>query len=326
MAAMAVLTSAPPDRSARGQVSEVQRARLLAAAAEIVAEQGYRGLTVARVIRRAGVSRRTFYDAFAGREDCFVALFDQALVGIEAVVVPAYLGQERWREGIRAGLTALLVLLDSRTSLKTLVITDALGVGHTALEHRARGLAQIIEVVDRGRQEMPHGRRPPPLTAEGVAGAVFAVLHARTIEDSARPLLPLLPQLMGMIVLPYLGPAAAARELSRPAPRRPRHRRAPAAATPRRSSANPLEGLHMRLTYRTLRVLSTIAATPGASNRQAGLGAGIADQGQISKLLARLQRLGLIENAGAGAPKGAPNAWRLTPRGREVERALVSRA
>ncbi len=78
----------------------------------------------------------------------------------------------------------------------------------------------------------------------------------------------------------------------------------------------------MRLTYRTLMVLSVIAAEPGASNRRTGEGAGIHDQGQISKLLGRLCKLGLIENSGAGQPKGESNSWTLTDRGQEVQRAL----
>lgn len=79
----------------------------------------------------------------------------------------------------------------------------------------------------------------------------------------------------------------------------------------------------MRITYRTLQVLATIAATPGASNRQIADGAGVHDQGQISKLLTRLERLGLVHNTGAGQPQGAPNAWTLTPQGQQVEQALT---
>jgi DNA-binding MarR family transcriptional regulator len=78
----------------------------------------------------------------------------------------------------------------------------------------------------------------------------------------------------------------------------------------------------MRITYRTLRVLSAIASQPGASNRQAGESAGITDQGQISKLLHRLEKLGLLLNAGADQAKGMPNAWMLTEKGAEIERAI----
>jgi DNA-binding MarR family transcriptional regulator len=72
------------------------------------------------------------------------------------------------------------------------------------------------------------------------------------------------------------------------------------------------------LTYRTARVLAAIAEQPGASNRQIAAAAGISDEGQISRLLKRLQNLGLIENTGLGHTKGKPNAWRPTAKGDEV--------
>ena len=78
----------------------------------------------------------------------------------------------------------------------------------------------------------------------------------------------------------------------------------------------------MRLTYRTARVLECIAAQPGVSNRQVAERAGISDQGQVSKLLARLERLGLTSNTGEGHAKGEPNAWKLTPLGARVAQRL----
>jgi len=119
---------------------------------------------------------------------------------------------------------------------------------------------------------------------------------------------------MSMIVLPYLGPAAARKELARPEPK-PR-------TVARTSAGDPLREVGMRLTYRTACVLMSVAS-PGASNRDIGLGAGMDDQGQISKLLARLQRLGLIENTRAPRARGAPNAWGLTERGWSVQRAIA---
>jgi DNA-binding MarR family transcriptional regulator len=142
------------------------------------------------------------------------------------------------------------------------------------------------------------------------------------LEQGRAPLVELLNPLMGIIVLPYLGPAAAAEELERPVPRvsrRPRRRS-------RGSVAHPLRDLEMRLTGRTLLVLSAISELGGRgsnpSNRQVAERAGVTDQGQISKLLARLERLGLAENTGDGQAKGAPNAWRLTPRGRQLAQSI----
>jgi DNA-binding IclR family transcriptional regulator len=75
----------------------------------------------------------------------------------------------------------------------------------------------------------------------------------------------------------------------------------------------------MRLTYRTARVLDCVSRHAGASNRQVADYAGIADQGQVSKLLARLERLGLLANHGQGhLQKGEPNAWQLTLKGQLV--------
>jgi hypothetical protein len=169
-------------------------------------------------------------------------------------------------------------------------------------------------VVDEGRLQARSAKALPSLTSEGVVGGVLSVLHARLIEHRAG-LLELTGSLMGMIVLPYLGPAVAQKESSQPTPKRGSHARA--------ASGDPLRDLEMRLTYRTVRVLLSIASSPGASNREIGVAAGIDDQGQISKLLSRLERLGLIENSGAGQVRGAPNAWELTKKGVEVEQLVV---
>ena len=78
----------------------------------------------------------------------------------------------------------------------------------------------------------------------------------------------------------------------------------------------------MRLTYRTMLVLEAIATRPGVSNRLVGELAGVSDQGQISKLLARLERLGLTENTGVGHAKGEANAWSLTALGHQIAQRL----
>ena len=78
----------------------------------------------------------------------------------------------------------------------------------------------------------------------------------------------------------------------------------------------------MRLTYRTARVLASIARIPGASSKQIATAAGIADEGQMSRLLARLERYGLVENQGGEATSGEAKAWALTDRGQGVVQAV----
>jgi DNA-binding MarR family transcriptional regulator len=84
-----------------------------------------------------------------------------------------------------------------------------------------------------------------------------------------------------------------------------------------------LRDIGLRLTYRTVRVLLSIAATPGSSNREIGVASGVTDQGQISKLLSRLERLGLAHNTGLGPGTGAPNIWTLTQRGQAIHAAIA---
>ncbi len=294
----------------------------------VVAEGGLGSATVARIVTRAGVSRRTFYELFSGCDDCFLAVFEDTVARAGMIATAAASASPPgWREQLRAGLAALLAFFDEEQSSGSLLVVDALGAGPSVLERRARVLETLTAIVDRGRSEANSGRETsssasPSLTAEGVVGAVLSVIHARMLENDRRSLNGLLNPLMGIIVLPYLGQGAAAKELARPAPKIPRAPRS--ARAPQPSGEDPLEGLNMRLTYRTLVVLSAIAAEPGASNRQVAEAAGIHDQGQISKLLGRLDKLGLIHNTGAGQPRGEPNAWTLTSRGVEVQEVFAA--
>ncbi len=323
-------------------VPDIQRARMIAALVEVAREHGAARVTVAHVVARSGVSRRTFYEMFEDRDACFMAALELAIdrgagkvlsafeqaEGADGVRGTARLGgaadgsvakgASRWYERVRAGLAALLEFLDDEPGLGGLCVVDTLSACPAALRRRAEIITGFVDVVDAGRNEAKASLSPTRLTAEGVVGGVLGVLYSRFAEQDPKPMLRLLNPLMAMIVLPYLGPAAAAKETARPAPiSRPRSQR---------PVSNPLEGLDMRLTYRTVRVLAAIASHANASNRRVAEASGVQDQGQISKLLVRLQRLGLIENTGSGPTRGEPNAWTLTARGCEVEHAIREQA
>ncbi|HXC23209.1 MAG TPA: hypothetical protein VNU28_01380, partial [Solirubrobacteraceae bacterium] len=157
-------------------------------------------------------------------------------------------------------------------------------------------------------------KRPPRIVAEGAVGAVLAVIHARMVAADSKPLRGLLGPLTSMIVLPYLGPDVAERELARRPPRR--------RAIPARPNSDPLRALEMRLTYRTVRVLLAVSERPAASGRQIADASGVTDPGQMSKLLWRLEHVGLIANEASGLGRGEANAWSLTALGREIEQAI----
>jgi AcrR family transcriptional regulator/DNA-binding MarR family transcriptional regulator len=299
------------------RLTAIQRARMLAAMAEVCAELGLANVTVAHVVERSGVSRRTFYEQFTDREDCFRAAVEEALLCASRYVLPAYQAPGRWRERIRAALVALLWFLEDEPYMGRLLIVETLGAGERLLARRQQVLSRVLAAVDEGRGEARASASLPMLTAEAAVGGVLSILHARAIDRPNGSLPQLTGQLMSMIVLPYLGTRAAQQELHRPAPTKD------VVHTP--LPANPLRGLGMRLTYRTVRVLLSVASNPRSSNREIALAADIPDQGQTSKLLARLEKLGLIQNTG-GLVRGAPNAWTLTERGTEMQRIMMQEA
>jgi AcrR family transcriptional regulator len=306
-------------------LEETQRTKILEATAALVAERGVAALTQGHIIARAHVPRRVYRECFDGREECLVAAFDLGVERAAQRIVPAYAAQSRWRDAIRAGLAELLRFIDEEPTLGRLCIVHSLSGGPALLRRRAEVQLVLREVVDRGRAEGAAGRNePPPVVAEGVVGAVLTVIQTRLLEQDSgapdeRPAIELFGSLMSLIALPYLGAGAARRELTRPAPA------TRGAGGDQDEGLARYEDLGVRLTYRTGRVLQAIARYPGASNREVAERAGIVDQGQISKLLSRLESAGVIANQSEGTSRGAPNAWRLTEHGEHVERGVEGR-
>ncbi|MGH2903513.1 MAG: TetR family transcriptional regulator, partial [Solirubrobacteraceae bacterium] len=280
----------------------------------VVGELGFEGLTARRVSERAGVSNRTFYECFSDREDCFLGAFNYAVDGLEREMRAGWEAELGWSARVRGGLTALLVALDLEPAVRRLVFVEALSAGPRVLARRARVLESLAAVIDEGRVSGLAPAGLPGLTAEGVVGATFGVIHARLLELRPGSLVGLRNSLMAGIVFPYRGAQAATRELERPAPRVPARRRDGDGLSRRPlSAASPTD---YRLTVRTQMALAAVAGRPGLNNREVSEVIGLADQGQISRMMKRLQGQGLIENA-RDARRQA-RAWRLTRDGEAV--------
>ena len=272
-------------------------------------------MTVGEVLRLAGVSRATFYALFASREDCAQAAIDGGVSLAVSRVAAVDDPEAGWVDRVRVGLGVLLALIEEEPELARLCLARALVGARSAAF--AGALEQLRKFLDEGHRGSGSGERASPLAAEFVLGGALNLLHARLIAGEARSIGELSRPLMYMVVLPYLGQGAARRELSR--------RDAERSSGRVRAERRPLvsSGFGFRMTYRTMRVLVAIGERPGLSNLEVAERAGVLDQGQISKLLARLGRLGLVENTGEGASRGAANAWRLTREGMDLRRAVA---
>jgi AcrR family transcriptional regulator len=308
----------------------MQRSRLLAAAVVAVEELGWSRVTVASIATRARVSRRTFYDLFSDRDDCLLAVCEdttERIAGEITVAIAAKDGGLSWRERLRRVLWVVLSFFDREPELARFCVVQSAGGGQRVLEWREALLARLTAMVQEGAPQRGSGvARVPSLTAEGTVGAVLTILHRRLSSTKTEPLGDLLGALMALIVLPYLGPGAARSESTRPVPPVPVAFASSSSSLVGmggyRAGQDPLADVPMRLTYRTARVLQATAEYPGASNRRIGERADIYDPGQISKLLTRLERIGLLQNTGIGHAKGEPNAWHLTELGERVTQHL----
>jgi AcrR family transcriptional regulator/DNA-binding MarR family transcriptional regulator len=297
--------------------SDLQRGRLLNATFALVDERGYEGLSARRVSERAGVSNRTFYESFSDREDCFLAAFNHAVDGLELEMRAAWDSELGWTARVRAGLTALLQALDREPAVRRLVFVEALAAGPRVLARRARVLESLAGVIDQGRANAQAPAGLPMLTAEGVVGATFGVIHARLLELRPEPLVELRGALMASIVFPYRGSKAATSELERPVPRVPLravHRDGDGLSRRLVASASPVD---YRLTIRTQMALAAVAGRPGLNNREISEIIGLSDKSQVSRMMRRLSDQGLVENTLAQT-KRQVMAWRLTSDGEAV--------
>ena len=153
-----------------------QRGRLVDAMAQMVAEKGYPATTVADVVERAGVSRRTFYEQFADKEACFLAAYDVGLTVVlgrikDAVEVDPAAG---WRDRARSGVEAFLALLASEPAFARALQVEILTAGPAALERRA-GMLTMFSGVWRGVHERARAEEP---TLPELPDEVFTVLTA----------------------------------------------------------------------------------------------------------------------------------------------------
>lgn len=160
----------------REAVVASQRGRLVDAMAEVVAEKGYAATTVADVVERAGVSRRTFYEQFADKEGCFLAAYDVGLAAVlgrirDAVETAPAPG---WRELARSGVEAFLALLAAEPAFARALQVEILTAGPAALERRA-GMLTMFSGVWRNVHERARAEDPavPELPDE-----VFTILTA----------------------------------------------------------------------------------------------------------------------------------------------------
>lgn len=200
----------PPDL-----IRAVQRERLIVAMLRAAAEIGYRQTNVQDVINRAGVSRPTFYEHFANKEDCFLAAFDTSAQRLRRKVDAAMGEGETWRERLRLGLQALLEFVRADPGTARAVVVESRAASAEAAMRRVELLDRFSHCLDeQARLLLPADAHFTEVTASGVVGGIETLLYSCLCKEELDRLDELLPSMMYFAVLPYEGHDAAGEELA----------------------------------------------------------------------------------------------------------------
>ncbi|HEY1596542.1 MAG TPA: TetR/AcrR family transcriptional regulator [Thermoleophilaceae bacterium] len=208
-----------PHRLAREEVLASQRARMLEAMAHAVAAKGYAATTVADVVGGAGVSRKTFYEHFQDKEDCFLAAFDAGVgVLVNAVERATLEACGEWRDHIRAGVRAYLATLASVPDFARTFLIEVLAAGPHALERRAEVHGRFADLLKTLHESYrtDHPEEIPELPDEvfvAVVGAVNELVSDR-VRKGRTTELPELEAVISYLQIAFLaGHAEAAGDL-----------------------------------------------------------------------------------------------------------------
>ncbi|MFL5819012.1 MAG: TetR/AcrR family transcriptional regulator [Conexibacter sp.] len=218
---MPIAADRVPERLPRGRhglprrfIVHNQRERMLLAVAEAVAEQGFVTTTVADIIARARLSRRTFYEHFADKEECFLAAYDTVVEQLLAAVGQAYEQADGWPQKVHDGLETFLAYLAAEPAFARMCIVEVVAAGPEARSRRDAAMRVFIDFLEPGRMEAPKGIVVPALAADVVVGGIYEIIYSRLQRNAADELVEMLPELLYCALVPYIGHRAAERAVA----------------------------------------------------------------------------------------------------------------
>jgi len=164
--------------------------------AQTVARRGYAATPVAEVLKAAGVSRRTFYEQFADKEDCFLAAYDAIVALCTERLVAAYHAGETWEDGIAFAYDALLNTLAAEPDFAHLGVVDVLAAGPRALARREAALRRFARFIDFTRERADVVATPPTLVGQAIVGGIHELVYSTLVRGNAARLPQLTAELL----------------------------------------------------------------------------------------------------------------------------------
>ena len=193
--------------------SETRRDLLLAAMIHVVGAKGYKATSVADVIEEAGVARATFYKYFEDKHECFLAAYDQVVEQVMAQVTADCDPGRPWLQRVETGLANLVQFLALDPELARMAVIEVAAAGGDARRRHWDAVANFTRYLEDGRS--PTDKDLPESTSLMSAGAVAGLIFDELLAGRAEQLPEMLPDLLFAMLVPYVGPHAAAEEMRR---------------------------------------------------------------------------------------------------------------
>jgi AcrR family transcriptional regulator len=189
-----------------------QREKILVTLAEVVARKGYRATTVSDIVRAAGVSRSAFNELFDDKEDCLHAAMELSIADLMGRIVSAYSPDKPWATMVRDSAAALLELLATRPDFARMAFIEAPASSARTFELWTSGKRVLLALLDRGREDAMEETGIPSSAGRAALAAAEALIVGQILAGNAPRLLDLLPDVVYITTVPYLGQEEALRQ------------------------------------------------------------------------------------------------------------------
>jgi AcrR family transcriptional regulator len=195
----------------REVMAEHQRRRALRAAIPVFAERGYPAATVDDLVTAAQMGVGSFYSFFNGKEECLLAAFEDVRVRSRSAVAEAVGKDVEWPRQVCSGLRAILDFIVAEPAAARIVLIEIQTAGPRGLDLYAEMLAEVADVLARGRDLAAPSRRLPASLEQTTVSGIAWLLHRRLILEEVDTIGSLFDELANLILEPYLGEAKARR-------------------------------------------------------------------------------------------------------------------
>ncbi len=177
----------------------LQRQRLLEAAASEFAQRGFAGASSESISRRAGMSKATFYEHFANKEECIIALFEHAAGVVRVAMAEAarQVGHADASERMRAATRAFLASLTKHPEFAQTLLVEIIGAGPSAAQRRDQIMQAFADVLDAENEAAARrgliARFASPLDPFAVVGAITELVSRQVRLDEPADVMELAP-------------------------------------------------------------------------------------------------------------------------------------